>query len=483
MNESNPLAVIGRRAALPLALALALAACASPAGITSSAQMRTAADLGATAKTANWPSDAWWTAYGDAQLSALIEQAVQNNPGIQLAQARLTQARAIEGVADAALLPQMGLSASSTRERFSANDLYPPPLAGSVNSTNSLLIGASYEIDFWGKNRAALDAALSRAAAAQAEAQSARIILATSVARTWFNLARLQAQREVAQATLEQRSKTLALVQQRVSAGLDTNVELRQSEGNLPAARLEIAQLDEQISLTRHALAVLLGQGPHSTESLQARLPAATVASLPAQLPADLIGRRADLAAARLRVQAASGDINVARAQFRPNINLSAFAGFASIGLSRWLQSDSNTWGVTPALSLPIFDAGRLRANLTGKTAELDAAIASYNQTLVQAVNEVADQLSSLQSLQIQIREQQAAQQAAQAALDLATLRYQAGLSTYLTVLTAENAVLAQRHLATDLQARAVDLNVGLVKALGGGFVDPTPAALAINTR
>ena len=205
---------------------------------------------------------------------------------------------------------------------------------------------------------------------------------------------------------------------------------------------------------------------------------------VPPVIPADLIGRRADLVAARWRVEAAVGDVAAARAQFYPNINLSAFVGISSIGLDRLLRASSEQYGVGPAIRLPIFDSGRLRASLSGRTLDLDAAVESYNSTLVDVIHDVADQISSVRSVERQQREQTAAQDAAEAAYDLATQRYRAGLGGYLTVLNAETNVIAQRRLTTDLRARAIDSQMLLVRALGGGYAAPAEAmALAVSAR
>lgn len=463
------------RRLLPLVAALALAGCASSSGIAPQAQTLPASALGAQAPFDQWPQADWWTRYNDPALNGLMAQALDHNLSLQLAQSRLQKAQAAAGLADAATLPQLGLGVDSTRQRFTANGLYPPPLAGAMQTSSQALLSASHEIDFWHKNHSALQAALSQVQAAEAERQAARVMVSAAVARGYFQLARLVALREVAQASLQQRSQTLALVQQRLLAGLDTQVELRQAEGNLPLARGEVAQIDEQIALARHALAALLGQGPEAMDALSPRLAPVATPAWPEALPADLLAHRADISAAKARVQAALGQVDVAKAQFYPNINLNAFAGFASLGLSRWLDAGSQTYGVGPALHLPLFDGGRLRANLRASSADADAAVQSYNQTLLDAARDVADQAASLQSLQVQQREQQAAHAAADAAYALALQRYQAGLSTYLTVLTAENAVLAQRRAATDLKARALELNVALNRALGGGYAEPTP--------
>jgi NodT family efflux transporter outer membrane factor (OMF) lipoprotein len=195
-------------------------------------------------------------------------------------------------------------------------------------------------------------------------------------------------------------------------------------------------------------------------------------------VPADLMGRRADIVAARWRVEAASRDIAVARTEFYPNVNLTAFIGFQSLGLSKWLQSGSQMAGIGPAISLPIFDAGRLRGNLRGKSADYDIAVEDYNAKLIDALRDIADQLASTRAVETQWREQQAALASAEAAYDLAQQRYRAGLSTYLTVLTAELSVEQQRRSAVDLKARRYTLDVELARALGGGFraADQAPA-------
>ena len=366
-------------------------------------------------------------------------------------------------------------SADTTREHFSATSIYPAPLGGSIRTLANVQVAAQWEFDFFGRHRAALDAALGQTRAAQADLQAARNLLASQVAQTWVQLGRLQAQREVAQRTLTQRQQMLAVIRQRVDAGLDTRVELRQGEGALPDARQQIEALDEQIALSRHALAALVARPPNAFETLRVDLSRLQAGDLPAGVPADLLGRRPDLAAARWRVEAAMRGVDVARAQFYPNVNLAAFIGLSSIGLDRLIEADSRQFGVGPAIRLPIFDSGALRANLRGRTAELDAAIEGYNSALLESVRDAADQLSSLQSVQRQQAEQAQALAAAESAYDIALQRYRAGLTGHLTVLTAETTLLTQRRLGVDLRARDLSARIGLVRALGGGYTDDTP--------
>jgi len=472
-------------------MATGLTGCADMSGITPQSSLRDASSLGLSAQgaettTAQAPlATEWWREFGDEQLNTLVAQALQTSPTLKLAQARLARAQAVTEVADAATLPQLTGQLDATRQRYTANGAVPPPLAGSIRESGTAQLNASWELDFFGKNRAALDAALGSANAAEADAQAARVLLASNVARTYFQLVRLNEQTNVARRTLAQREETLKLVRDRVDAGLDTRLELRQSEGGLPEARLQLETLQEQMALTRNALGALVGQ-PNVANSAVAQTPSEQSAiknvAIAASIPADLLGRRADIAAARWRVEASSKDVVNAKTQFYPNINLVAFAGFSSIGLGQLMDSGSRQCGIGPALRLPIFDAGRLRANLRGKTADLDAAVESYNAAVIDAVRDVADQVASSQAIVRQQTEQRAAQEAAESAYEIAVQRYKAGLGNYLNVLTAETSVLAQRRQAVDLAARALDTQVALIRALGGGYAaaqTPTPTPVS----
>ncbi len=462
-----------------LAAALALAGCADMSAIAPQATMRDAQSVGLApqASPAFTPTAQWWREFGDEQLNGLVERALQGNPTLKIAQARLARAQALSEVAQAANLPQVNGSLEATRQRYSANGLYPPPLAGSRRDSGTLQLSGSWELDFFGKNQAALAAALGAARAAEADSQAARVLLASNVARGYFQLARMNDQLAVARRTLAQREEALRLVRDRVNAGLDSHLELRQSEGALPEARQQIEALQEQATLAQHALAALTGQGNQSAVRTQPSLAAVKPMPAPAQLPADLLAQRADVAAARWRVEAAGYDVKNAKAQFYPNINLLAFAGFSSIGLGRLLNAGSEQWGVGPAIRLPIFEGGRLRANLRGKTADLDAAVESYNAAVLDAIHDAADQVASMQSIARQQTEQRDAQAAAEAAYDIALQRYKAGLGTYLNVLTAETAVLTQRRLGVDLAGRALETQVALIRAFGGGYSETAATA------
>jgi NodT family efflux transporter outer membrane factor (OMF) lipoprotein len=479
----NPPAA-GRLAALAaLAAALLLAGCASTSGIAPRALLSAAPVPGASTEAIAPVPVAWWREFADPQLDALVERALAGNPNLAVAQARLRRAQSAGELARAGTLPQVNGTLDITTQRYSENGLYPPPLAGSIDTSATLQANASWEIDFFGKNQGALEAALGGARAAEADVAAARVVLASNVARTYFQLARLQEQLAVARRTLQQREQQLGLVRQRVDAGLDTSLELRQAEGALPEVRQQVEALAEQAQNAHNALVALVGGGdaPQAGE-----LPNLARFAVPVQvpaLPADLLGRRPDIAAARWRVEAAGQDVQSTKAQFYPSVNLVAFAGLSSIGLDRLVDLGSRQWGVGPALRLPIFDAGRLRANLRGKTADLDVAIESYNAAVLEAVRETADAVAALQSLARQRSEQAQALQSAESAYEIAVQRYRAGLGNYLNVLSAETAVLNQRRLGVDLAARVLDARVALYRALGGGYEAGVPVAAPTQPR
>lgn len=456
--------------ALAVGAVLLLAGCASPAAAPPAQALADAQALGAAEQSTPWPEARWWERYRDAQLSRLVDRALAGQPSLQVVRSRLRVAEAGVRAAQGERAPQAALSADLTDTRFSEHGLVPPPLGGSTLWNNNLQAGASWELDLFGRQRAALDAAVGRLRAAQADEQAARVLLAANVAAGYFNLARLHDARGVARDALQQREQIIALVRERIGAGLDTQVDLKQAEGLVAQSRVEIETLDEAIGRARHALAELAGLGPTALDTLSPTLTGTASFALPASVPADLLGRRADLVAQRWRVEAAARDRDVARKQFYPNLNLTAFIGLQSLGFEHFLDAGSRTYGVGPALHLPLFEGGRLQANLDARRAEVDAAVDAYNGALQHALREVADELTGLRSLEQQQRAQRVATQAADDAHALALQRYRAGLGNFLVVLTAQSNVLAQRRAETELKARHLASEVALVRALGGGY-------------
>ena len=405
-----------------LAAVLALAGCASQGPAHQPLARLGSADVGLNDSASLSAADAtalassqWWKGLGDAQLNQLIDQALAGSPSLAASNARFEKAAALA-------------TASST--------------ASDVRGTLS------------------------------ADANQ----LAAQVARSYIALARLIAQKEVAQRTLGQRQSLLNLSEQRTRAGLDSQVELTQAQAGMPDAQTQIEMLGEQITLARRTIAVLCAQAPDAQNALSPRLSVLRIQPVPQALGADLLGRRPDVVAARWRVEAATQGIESARADFYPDVNLTAFVGLNALGLDNLLQGSSRQMGITPALRLPIFDGKRLRAQLRGKQADLDTAIAQYNGAVLDAVKQAGDAIASVQSLQRQQQLQTESLSKAERAYDFAVQRYQAGLGSQITVLNTETQLINQRRLAVDLQARELDTRVALAVALGGGWSDDTPA-------
>ncbi|MBA4341922.1 MAG: RND transporter [Methylibium sp.] len=418
------------------------------------------------------PASAWWTAFGAAQLDALIERALNESPSLAAAEARLRRASAAAEAAGAAELPQAGLGVDAMRQRYTENGLVPKPVAGSTRSTATLQIGASYEFDFVGRNKAALEAALGRQQAAAADADAARLLLATQMTRSYIGLARVLAQTEFLDAQIGQRQQLLGLMAQRRAAGLDGAQEQGQAELPLLELQRQRQQLDEQAGLLRNQLAALSAQPVAALATLKPRLPQALPLDAAGEPGLDLLGRRPDVRAARRLVEAGLHQVDEARAQFYPNVSLTAFAGFNAIGLDRLLEAGSRQYGIGPALRLPLFDSGRLRAQLRGASSDADAAVAQYNSVLLEAVRDARDQLLALRSLQAQQPQQAQALAQSRALEALAEQRHAAGLGNRMGVLNAQFQTTQQQRQDVELRAQLLTAQAGLLRSLGGGFSD-----------
>lgn len=455
--------------------------CVSIQGIHHDQAQREAKTLGAQAPFNQWPAAQWWQSFNDPVLNQLIKQALRDNPNVVIAAKRMESANAYASAAKSAIYPQVNGSLDISRQRLSENSFYPPPYGGSYQNIANGSLNASWDLDFWGKNRSALQSALSQTEASQAEIAAAKLMISTAVAQSYYQLAQQVEQQRLALQTLKQREQELNLVNARIKTGLDTNVELQQGKGNLASARVDVQTATESVELSRNALAALTLQSPQTLTTFEPALPAITGQVLPDDIPIDLIARRPDLAAANARVNAATADIAVTQADFYPNVSLSAMIGLSSFGLSKFLESGSTVLGVGSAIHLPIFDAGKLRAQLQIKNTDLDIAIASYNQVLVEAIHDIADQMTSIQNIRLQSADQQAALNATESAYELATIRYEVGLTNYLTVLTAEDALIRERSRSVNLQARTLSLNIALIRSLGGGYSKPKAATVHSN--
>jgi len=280
---------------------------------------------------------------------------------------------------------------------------------------------------------------------------------------------------DVTNDNLKQQQSILELTQQRVSAGLENSARVKQSSGQVALTRAGVAYVEGAIELARNQLADLVGAGPDRGAQLtRPRLAPPASIALPSVLPAELLGRRPDVAAARAQVESAGYAVKAAEADFYPNVNLMAFAGFQSIDLTRVFEPANRILGAGAAVSLPVFNRGALRGALLAHQAQVDQSVAQYNQTLLDAVREVADVVTNWRALERETREQQSALADAQRSYDLTSERYRAGLDNYLSVLSSQNQLLLAQGLGAELAARRLTFSVDLVRALGGGYVPPT---------
>ncbi len=460
------------------ALTLALAGCASGGGLhpdgspIDPATLKTERSLaGVNVSLAAWPASDWWTGLGDPQLDALIAEALRDNPGLGVADARARAAQAEAGLADAAREPVLNAGASVSGARIPTTVLPAKSGGGHFALAKYADLSFKWGLDLWGGKRAAWQAALGASRAADVDARAARIELSGNVARAYVQLGYAFTQQDLAEAELKRAGAARELTRQRVAAGIDNQIQLKQGDAEVASAEQQAALASRAVDAARSSLAVLLGKGPDRGLQIgrPQLLPPAALA-VPIDLPLDLVGHRADLVAARWRVEAAGKDIKAAKTEFLPNISIGAMAGVISMGGGNPFTLPARFYQVGPSISLPIFDGGRLRANLAGKDAQYDLAVAQYNQTLVGALNQVADELSALQSLDEQVAAQRRAQDAAQQAWQLAEQRYKAGVGSYLEALSVRQQLLAAERGTAALEAQQVDLSVQLIQALGGGY-------------
>jgi NodT family efflux transporter outer membrane factor (OMF) lipoprotein len=421
---------------------------------------------------ASWPADGWWLRYGDAQLNRMMDEALVSSPDLEAAAARMRSAEGFAQRAGAALKPTVDAFAQPELAKQSQNQAMPAAaIPNGWNSSGSLGLSFSFDLDLWGKNRAAFRAANADADAAGFEFQEARLGLTTGIAATYADLASLYAQRNTLETALDLRTQTAKLVRQRVDAGLDTAAELKQADARISQARADLDATDEAIALTKNALAALIGAGPDRALSIvRPTIGALQAQGIPANAGVDLIGRRPDIAAARARVEGAADRIKEAKAAFYPNVNLSALVGLSSFGLGNLFSSGSGIGSVTPAVSLPLFHGGALQGQYRGRRGQYDEAVALYDRQVIEALRETADAVTSQKMLVSRLASSRSALADFEGANRLVRQRYEHGLSTYLDVLSAEEGVLGARLDVAQLETRAFTLDVQLVRALGGGF-------------
>ena len=466
-----------------LLCALVFAGCVLPPKEARHPQELAGDGLGLTGAAAEPAADGWWDSFEDPQLDRLIRLGAQDNPTLAEAQARVGEAYAQSQAAQAGLKPSANLDASALYQRAPGNYVIPPPLAGHSFWMGQAGASFGWDLDFWGRQADAVRSTQDLTLAARLDADDARLMISGAIAQAYIDLYREYALADIAERSEAQRQNIVNITRRRVAAGLDTQLELREAEGQLPQARVARTQAQAAADLAVHQLATLTGQGAGAYASIgrpvfhpDAALP------VPTTLPINLLARRPDVLSARLTLDAADAGRLAAKAAFYPEVSLRALAGVGAFGMNNLVQWSARGYGAGPLISLPLFDGGRLRAQYRGSEARLDAAIARYNGTVLDAVRQTADQITRLDALAREQIDQQQTLDATEAAYKLAEERYTAGLASYLSVLNAETQVLTARQSMVDIRTSQAVARVTLLLAVGGSF-DPRAYSRLADAR
>ena len=412
----------------------------------------------------------WWKLYGDPRLDELVASALTRNADVRLAVARIEEADANLREAGAAFLPEIDLSAVPNRLRLSNDTATPIPASiPLVRNDVRIALGTSFEIDFWGKLRRALEATRALALGSRYAKEVVTLSLAGLTAQAYFSLRSLDAQVAVTRATLHSRDEALGLVRNRARGGIASDLELNQAEFARADASAQLKDLQRQRALVEHQLATLTGRLDLALESgdlLNLPLPPLP----PAGLPSSLLERRPDVGQAEQQLIAANAQIGIARAAMFPTISLTAYAGGESTALATVLSTGGSIWSVGFGLALPIFDSGRFAARTQSAEARQRQSVAAYQRAVETAFREVADALTSVQQTTAAEEDLQARVTSARNALRLARLRYESGYSAYLEVLDAQRTANdSELGFLRNRQARLA-ASVDLMKAMGGGW-------------
>ena len=427
--------------------------------------------------TGEWPVSEWWKSFGDPLLNDLIQRALQDNSSLKKAQAQVELAVQLANKQRSSLLPRLDLEYQEQWEYFSKNgfvrSFYPSIPGITVPATANqidLTLNFSYEFDFWGKNKKKLQAALGEIQTAAAERAQSELIVTTYLAQTYFQLQSHLEQQKVLKQIFDQRLDLYTLSTSRMESGVDPLFPVLGAEKNISFIEQLLVAIDKEIQLDRYLIQMLIGQGPDTAPEMHPTARIAVPFSLPQNLSLDLLARRPDLQAQIWRVKSASKEIGVAKTEFYPNINLCAFAGLESLAFSDLFSGSSHQGALQPALHLPIFTAGKLRANLRSKVAFYNEMVFAYNDQLLHAVNDVANQIVLLRAKSQELAMQTTAVEIITQQYDLKALCFEKGIGNALDLLTLEEDVLNQRLALVYLQRDYLLATLQLIKALGGGY-------------
>jgi NodT family efflux transporter outer membrane factor (OMF) lipoprotein len=421
------------------------------------------------------PRDSWWMIFDNAEIGELEKTLITGNPTLAVALANYTEATALKDQARAGLFPTLGLDASAERNRESVNAPLRGPTTPTYFNANTLGGSVSYELDLWGRIRNEVAAGEANAAAAAADLENARLSLIAQLVDDYVQLRSLDRDSAILDETVEAYARVLSLTQQRHDAGIAPGLDVSQAQTQLNTGRSQAAQTLAQRALMEHAIAALLGVSA-SAFSIKPQIIIINLPQIPSGVPATLIERRPDIAAAQRRMIAANANIGVARAAYFPTLTLGAQGGFQSTAASNWLSAPSSFWAIGPNALLSVFDGGLRRAQVAQARAEFDASAANYRGTVVSAFQQVEDGLATLNHYHDASVDEKAAVDAAQRTLDFSMVLYKQGATDYLTVVTSQTALLQAQLEALNLDTLQLSASVDLIRALGGGWEDSATA-------
>ncbi len=419
-----------------------------------------------------WIEQKWWERFDDSVLNDLIERGIRTSPSLALARERLKAAAQVALQKTAALYPELDLDAVDLWVHLSKSGFfraYAPMIPAVVNDFY-IGLSFSYEFDFWGKNRDLMNAALGEAAASAAEAMQAELIMTTSIAYTYFELQFLLKKKELLEARKMNRQSVAAITVRRLKGALDTSFEPLAADSDTLDLEAEIQELEIDIAEHIHKLKALAGMQQDVDLDVRKVSPKPLRLDLPDTLGLDLIARRPDLIALKRHLEAAGKEVDAAKTDFYPNINLRAILGTESVFWSKLFRGDSWNVAALPALHLPIFTAGRIRAQLYEKLAIFNQAVYSYNDLILQAAKEIADSLTKISKLLQEIETRKTSLNIALSQEAIVMRRYLGAVAAYTDTLTAEDKVLQKQLILATVEYGTQLAEIDLIRALGGGF-------------
>jgi multidrug efflux system outer membrane protein len=417
-----------------------------------------------------WPAEQWWRAYQDPQLDELVQRALKDSPSLATVAARVAGAQAVVTREQADEGASAGLATGANRQRYSSNGFFPPPIGGAYFNDLNVQVRAAWDVDWWGKHRSLVAAAIGESNARQLEAAQAAQAIAASVAQSYFRLQMLWARQDNVKLLAGLQRELVAGRKARIAHGLASSDMLRSAELDLGVLEEQSLRLATQAGREREVLRALIGGDAAALSGLARVQPAPAANALPRELGMELLARRPDLQAARWRVEAQLGRVAASEAAFRPDINLAAGFGFDAVTLGKLLRWPSRTPLLGATLDLPLFDSGRLKAQLGVARSNRDELVAEYNEAVLTAVREVAQEGASLQGLEQETQTHRQTLDASRKLVDSAEARMKRGLLERAGVLQAKMTLLRQQDTDLQLTDARLQTQVALVKALGGGY-------------